>query len=254
MTTSPSQHVVLCEGYDDRAFLTAIFRLLGMKSMKPLQGEGVSVDAWGEELDKGAFGFASADASKPMMRLRAVNGVTKLGPIARVLLEEHIVKPLASLTLVRDDDGMHDAPAADMEHWLRGILPGKSITKESATTFTVEGIRVHVIAWRSNVPAPIGVPPKQTLERLACTAFAEAHPAHAASVDRWLKDEPASPDRDEPKAYAGSYAAKWFAEERVDQFYAKLFSNEAARDRLCASLAESGAWSVFETLAGRSTP
>lgn len=251
MTVNGAQHYVLCEGYDDRSFLASVFELLGLASMRSADGGGPLVDAWCEALKGGIFGFRSSSDAAPVLRLQEVQGVTNMARVARIALAAHETKPLASLTLVRDDDTEVGETPLDVVAWVRGIFSGDEVTAKGPCAFSVRGIRVNVVVWRVDGTSTVeGIPSKQTLERLVCTALAEVEPLRAQSVHRWLMDPPSASNTNEPKAVVGSYVAKWYAEDRLDEFYRRVVRSAPLRDALRSHLELSGAWGIFAYLAG----
>ena len=255
MTSNGAQHYVLCEGYDDRAFLASVFEHLGLASMRSEAGRGPLVDAWQDQLKGGIYGFRHPSGTSPMVRLEEVKGLSKMARVARIALDGHTTKPLASLTLVRDDDSEVGETPLDVASWVRGIFPNEGVAKTTANTFEVRGVRVNVIVWRVDGDVSReGVPSKQTLERLVCSALADVDPSRASSVHRWLDDPPPASDVNDPKAIVGSYVAKWYAEDRLDAFYRGVVRDEALLEKVRPSLESTGAWRVSSELAGVPAP
>lgn len=110
-------------------------------------------------------------------------------------------------------------------------------------------LRVDVIRWRSPDPVVPGVPAKQTLEQLVCSALARAYPQRAAAVEEWLASRP-DPEATSPKHHSWSYMAGWFAEAGCDAFYRLVWQDDTVRPHLERQLKTIGAWPVAESLRG----
>lgn len=248
MNGAQPQHVVLCEGYDDRAFIAGILEHLGCQSLRDGDGEGPATDAWGDRLEKGRFGFRRRDGS--YVRLQAVVGIEKLIRSGKTFMQGTVARPLASLTLVRDDDGQAGDPPADMKSWVQALVdePVVPIAGETCS-FSARGVPVYVVPWRvTTTTSAVGIPTQQTLERVVCAALAEVDGARADCVEHWLRSSPTAASLG-PKSYSGSYIAKWHAEDRLDAFYGRLMTDAMAGEREALQALLADVWYVFERLA-----
>ncbi len=102
---------------------------------------------------------------------------------------------------------------------------------------------VQVVRWQTDTPLAQGIPTKQTLERLVCSAICEAYPERLQEVALWLTDK-----SENPKAYAWSHMAGWYADHGCDDFYKEIWREEKVRPLLERKLNEIGAWEVFASL------
>ena len=65
--TDPSENVVLCEGYYDRAFWAGWLLHLGCVDLRVIEqrptGKRKVLDPWGGDVEGGAFGFRAKDGT-----------------------------------------------------------------------------------------------------------------------------------------------------------------------------------------------
>lgn len=228
-----SQTVILCEGYDDRAFLAQWLESLGMT---PTKGRP---DPWDLPVKGGQYGYWRRDG---FVRIVPCDGKANIARHAITFVRQHATRPIDRMILCHDLD--RDAPAAVGEG-ARDVL-----TSVEAQAETVGGIEfpIDVLVWGcTDAPGLQGVPDLQTLERLVVATLAAAHPDRAAAVQRWLDDAPATV---EPihKAAAYSYLAKWQASSGGDYFYRDVWLNEDHRPGLRARLEATGAWDILRTI------
>jgi hypothetical protein len=223
--------VILCEGFDDRSFLSAWLKRLGVRSLR--DDIARQVELWGSD-PKPNFLFESKDGPILVQACQSRTGVRKE---ALAQLRDQEVKELDHLIVNVDDDLEADDRAEAGLDLVRGIVEQKG-----SGPFQVDRVTVHPLIWRCDDPADSpGVPNKQTLERLLAAAIAEAYPDRAASVERWLIDPPVGSRS--AKSFAKSYDAKWFSPKFDDPFVAVWSDEKIAaglEDRLRASGAYAG--------------
>ena len=108
----------------------------------------------------------------------------------------------------------------------------------------------ELVAWRYDVFGPVrpGVPPQQTVERMACAALARTFPGRGDAVRRWLEDRPDPPDGHQHKSAALAFMAGWHPDD--GNFYQNLWRDGEIGDSLEQLLTESGVWPTVERLLG----
>lgn len=91
---SATQSVILCEGFDDRAFLAQWLSILGC--------ENALADPWGRNVARGEFGYRTRAGA--FVRLHPCRGRDKIVDVAERYLDQHGARPLAAMLLCHDDD------------------------------------------------------------------------------------------------------------------------------------------------------
>jgi hypothetical protein len=104
------------------------------------------------------------------------------------------------------------------------------------------------VCWSAPDPGVPGIPTKQTLERLVCSAILAVYPDRGPAVQNWLDSRPAAPLAG-PKEYAWSYMAGWYAEFGSDSFFREIWRDEGVAQQLESRLKACGAWRIGEMLA-----
>ena len=102
---SPTESVVLCEGYYDRAFWAGLLLRLGCTDpgLGPGQSDRRIVrDPWGDTVKKGQFGFRSI--SNQFIRVVPCHGAGNIADFARDRLGQLTRRPLLRLILTYDVD------------------------------------------------------------------------------------------------------------------------------------------------------
>jgi len=111
---------------------------------------------------------------------------------------------------------------------------------------------ISLVRWEAAAADALGVPARQTLERLVCAALVAAFPKRGPSVQNWLDSRPDAPDAG-PKEFAWSHMAGWYAEHGCQEFYSYLWTAEGGDGRVRAELEKRlrgcGAWRIAEALA-----
>jgi len=246
--TDPSETLILCEGYHDRAFWAGWLAHLGCSTdgFSPNSPGYPRQDPWGGKIGGGQFAFTSP--SGHFLRVVPCQGKDKLRPAARARLRERQTKTLARLILNVDPDT--DAASSTPPAGIRAqdvltlarefdpaaqILPNGDIHLEGGAT------KVSLVRWEATDPPAPGLPNQQTLERLACAAVVAAYPARAGAVQSWLDARPAAPAAG-PKEHAWSYMAGWYGEHGCQDFYENLWRDPRIVEELQSRLLAAGAW------------
>lgn len=218
------QHVILCEGYDDRAFWTGWLQHLGCTS----RGRGAR-DPWGRPVRGGEYAFDTPGGC--FLRVVPVGGDSKLKSKVRFFLAAHATHPVGYLIVNWDrDDPPDTSEGTSDQDRLRDMLGEAS--EDGAWQRTPAGVRAGALVWHIPVDAGgPGVPEKNTLECLVAAAIARAYDERAASVESWLHD-PAAPEGVGPKHYAYAYLAKWYAELGCEYFYEHVWSDDVVSSEL----------------------
>lgn len=233
-----SQAVILCEGFDDRAFLAEWLVTLGCQEARQ--------DPWKKPVTTGQYGFNSR--SGRFIRVHPCNGKAMLGEIAGHYVDLHMARPVSRLVLCFDADC--DAPdVAPRGAVLQSLAARRAATPSpDASTWVIDGVDVVSLAWEcDDPPGQPGVPSKQCLERLVSASIVAADPIRGASVMDWLQAPPrtAGPEH---KAHAYAYLAKWFAPSGCEDFYRAVWRDPAIRAQLEARLRRAGSLQRVETL------
>jgi hypothetical protein len=256
MSAREAESVVVCEGYHDRAFWDGMLQHLGCVSVIPVADR--PRDPAAEFFKRGHYGYRSQRLA--LIRIVPAGGKAKVMPAAADYLRDRQEQPMLTRLIVNVDDDSEGAEV--VRHQGASVLPlGLSPDdwqpdgKELVTLDT--GTRVGVVVWQClDSQATVGVPAKQTLERLVCAALAEVYPRRAQAVQSWLDNRP-KPPADSPKAFSWSHMAGWYPEEGGEAFL-KLLWDEHVNPGLPAALQRrleaGGAWNLIAGLAETVTP
>lgn len=224
------QAVILCEGFDDRAFLAEWLVTLGCQEARQ--------DPWRSSVTTGQYGFKTP--SGRFIRVHPCNGKGRLAEIAGTYIDRHPARPVSRLMLCFDADC--EAPAvAPRGTVLQSVAARRSASPSTdAGAAVIDGVDVVSMAWECDDPVDVaGIPSKQCLERLVAAAIVATEPARGTSVTAWLQAPPitAGPEH---KAHAYAYLAKWFAPSGCEDFYRAVWRDLAIRSELEARLHRSG--------------
>jgi hypothetical protein len=237
-----SQQVVLCEGYDDRAFWKGCLLRLGCRSA---ESDAERQDEWGRPVAKGRYLYFTPEGHRLLVEpCRSREHVPRA---AQRYFNEQTTHPIQHLVLNIDSDLMAGdaAEAIGRTPEVIGQLILREQSEEERGTNRVRGIEVSSVIWECADPPAAGIPEKQTLERLVSAAIREAHSGRGESVARWLNDPPVG-DPGDPKAHGLSYLAKWYATHGVDDFYAHVWRDNRVAAALEGRLRTTGAWAKIE--------
>lgn len=247
-----SRIFILCEGPSDRGFWSGWLKSLGCASCFEASGRHrkALASVWGGDLAPGDFTFSlpgSVDPKKADIQIHPCGDAEALRSNIATLLGQLRTKPLDALivNIDSDRDASEDPSinsALDRVGDLIFRATGRRLQPRGAQFIDVDLPPIEVVVWRSYSPArSVGVPEKQTLERLICAALASADSARGRSVLDFLGSPPLGGST--PKNYAASYRAKWFA-HRNDDLVEAIWQDSAIRGQLQVQLREIGVWDV----------
>jgi len=253
------ESVILCEGFHDRAFWDGLLRHLGcvvpQDPNKPVS-QKIILDPWGSRVTGGRFGYHSK--SREFVRLIPCGGETFLADAMRTRLAERTTKTLRRLVVTydADTDPRTDPSAAQgiasrqsaVLNLLKQLDPG--VTTNTDGDFLLDGGNTVVsvaVWWAPDTHGP-GLPAKHTLERMVCSALAAAFPGRAQAVEQWLQSRPAGPRNGDPKEYAWSNMAGWYASQGCEAFYSGLWNEPQVATELQSRLTAIGAWRIAQEL------
>ena len=231
------QAVILCEGFDARAFLAEWLVTLGCREARQ--------DPWKSSVTQGQFGFTALDGR--FVRVHPCSGKSMLAEIAGTDIDRHPARPVSRLLLCFDADC--PAPAvAPPGAVLQSLAARRVVATEGPSVARIDGVEVATIVWECDDPPGVpGVPAQQSLERLVAASIAAVEPARGASVADWLGAAPETTGP-EHKAHAYAYLAKWFAPSGCEDFYRAVWRDPAIRAELEARLDRSGAGALVRSL------
>ncbi len=247
MTTKEGkQHVVLCEGFDDRSFWAGWLLHLGCTDPTD-RGKKVATDAWGRPVKgKGRYLFHTPGGSRVLVR--PFDGRANAPRAAWDYLRDPVHGPdRMILNIDSDADSGSGESAGDA---LRSILVhnGGKPGNDSDDPVEINGVKVFAVIWECDDPhLTPGVPRKQTLERLVAASIRAAYPDRGPVVEQWLAAEPRA-EVSTHKNYGYSYLAKWYAEHGTDDFFRAIWRDEAVTAHLRRRLEKTGAWATVASL------
>jgi len=247
-----SESVVLCEGYLDRAFWAGWLRRLGCTI--PEKVGGSVRDELGRPVHRGQHLYSSKTGQG--VRVVPCGGKPEVLREARQRLGQRNMKPrLTHLIINVDPDVDVDEPTAatglrpqDVLAIAREFDPQATPTADGDTALDGGATLLSLVRWETDDHHFAGVPTRQTLERLVCTALVVAYPDRGPAVDAWLKSRPAPPPAT-PKESAWSHMSGWYAEHGCDAFYTLVWEDAAVAEELESRLRQAGAWRIAEALA-----
>ncbi len=242
--TTAQQHVILCEGYDDRSFWAGWLTHLGC--VDPSAGGRVAVnDGWGRPVRGGRFLFEAAAGSKILVQ--PYRGKPQLARAVREFLKGQ-VDPPSRLIINRDSDAQAGEPSTALES-VGDLVAGYGAEPiaDEVHSFRLGATIIDSVIWETDEAGDLeGVPSQQNLERLVTASIQAAFDGRGRALHRWLRAEPLGSIS--AKAHSYSYLAKWYAEFGADDFFRALWRDEAVVAQLKRRLARSGAWKTVERL------
>lgn len=244
MTLEVKQHVVLCEGFDDRSFWKGWLRHLGCTD--PTNGgKRTENDVWGRPVHgKGRFLFHTPAGSDVIVQ--PFHGRANARRAMEDLLGGHQTYRPSLVVLNLDSDAENDA-SGSAEDQIRSIARELGAKGGGRGPFQIEGSRLYAVLWECEDPDPTpGVPAKQTLERVVTSAIRAAKTDRGAAVEQWLNAEPAGLRL--PKSFGYSYFAKWYSNHGDAHFYECVWQDTAVVRELEKRLRSTGAWQTVEEL------
>lgn len=247
------QHVILCEGYDDRAFWTGWLLHMGLQNLAARPGSSRVkrvIDPWGRPVVDGQYGFFTASGA--FVRLVPCRGGNKVAPAAAQFLTDHATHPIGRLLINLDADDTTQAASSSARDAIAGIVrthvsnPGGG-APDGTGAYRVDEVTICPIIWECRDADAPGIPAKQTLERLVAASLVAADPRRGENVATWLAAAPRGGDSH--KHHALSYLAKWYADHGPDDFFKELWRDPSTATQLQHRLRETGAWAHVEALA-----
>lgn len=267
-----SETLILCEGYQDRAFwagcLVSAFRAQDARdivtSVESARSDTPNLparkkrlyDPWDKPVEGGAYAFISP-AGK-YIRLNPCNGCAGILPALRSRLKLAEQRPLRSVIVSVDEDtldGVVGHPPITMQGISESLakgFPGFGGPPEDGLPIlpsTNANIGpIALVHLRSAEGGKNGLPAKACLEQLVCSAVAKVYPDRLPTVTTWLasrKDPPAEAQQE--KEIALSLVAGWHAHQGVEGFYRAIWADRPIREALIAELQHSGQWKVVQS-------
>lgn len=258
MTEIPCESVVLCEGVYDRAFWAGWLTHLDCKDLSQQPGKKARIiptDPWGASIGRGQFAYRST--SGHFIRITPCDGKSNVLRRARLRLEERAEHSLRRLVINVDSDQNADGTPNEtvevsrqaVEATIRKMDRAVEITDDGDFALEDDVTLVSIVRWEAEDEGKPGLPNQQTLERLVCAALLAAYPKRGPCVQKWLNSRPEAPLPD-PKEFAWSYMAGWYAKSSCDEFYQSLWRNSDAPvlGALESRLRAAGAWRIAEAL------
>jgi hypothetical protein len=257
-----SESVVFCEGYHDRAFWSGWLEHLGCTDPGQGSPRRTVYDLAGEPVVSPQFGYRTP--TQAFVRLVACHGRRGVRDAAGGQLRKEADRwkqgasepRLARLILSIDPDLEAEELSAEsgftitnLQSWLWRFDESARAGERGGAVLVFGGkTAVSLLCWEAGGDAVPGVPNKQTLERLVCSAIVAAYPERGEPIQRWLESRPNPPNAN-PKEYAWSHMAGWYARFDRDPFYKMLWKDENVAAELQRRLEECGAWRIVEELA-----
>jgi hypothetical protein len=244
---TPPESVVICEGYHDRAFLNAWFLALGCTAYKDK-----IYPPFGKKVTGGGQFVLRSNADR-WIRIVPTHGEGKWREVADAELGFRSTRALDRVVVVLDDDGDRGAPASRTTSF-EGWAAAKGATRVEATSeFALKDGGVvptglSLVVWSAPDAPAVGLPAKQTLERLVCAAIARTHPERTEPVCAWLASRPSPPpDEKHHKSHAASHMAGWFSDRGYEGFFAAIWEDgHGIRSQLERILDETGARAALD--------
>lgn len=216
--------VLLCEGFNDRDFLGGVLEMAGGKDGRDIsKPDGTKVAGHGRQ----AWLFG-----KHLVEICPVEG--KPSSTFDRLAEQLVVpgRSPQAIVFVRDADLDAPAGAKDVDKKIHGHI------ERLRRDLSPRGPTPSLLGfgwWTGDAVDSPGIPNKQTLERLLCAAWTTALPEAGASIDSWLRADPAHDtlmreDRSKSlthKNQAKSWYAKYTAADGEGYFYGKAWARHA---------------------------
>ncbi|NJL30552.1 MAG: hypothetical protein HC898_02360 [Phycisphaerales bacterium] len=241
---------VLCEGYHDRAFWAGALSYL--KCNRP---EQKVKDPWGKLVVSGQFGYTTP--GNHFIRITPVSGNGSILHFARQRINRRNVDKVDRIVMCIDSDLLLDEFSVshtdsnnnELLAWTRQI--DSDAIEEGAYIRLKDGTMVNLIEWKTtSTEAGHGVPGKQTLERIICSALAATFPQRAYDVQQWLDSRHEKPGKSSAKEHAFSYLAGWFADSgSYEGAIAQWWNDPNIREHIIAELEKTGIWSIMHAIA-----
>ncbi len=240
-----AEYYILCEGYHDRAFWKGLLLHIGCTDPSN-EGRQSVVDPWKKSVRGGQYAFISP--SGRFIRLVAVGGDRNLlhNQFRHRVDKRHIEKLYGLIVSadadVHNDDELIRVSLPVVSQWALEIDPSRAEI-ESHVVLSDE-TPISVLTWMTNTAEnSLGVPAKQTLERMVCSAIVAAYGERGRPVEEWLASRPNPPVHDSPKAHAFSYVAGWYAASAsYEGAIASIWRDQRVAKVLVQMLEDQPAW------------
>ena len=244
-----------CEGYHDRAFLAGWLARRGWTDPGALPNgkrKPVAHPRRGTVVTGGRFAFCSPGGAcfAEVVPCEGDGSVIAeaVGAVARAPdgVDDVII------VIDADVDDAEDGPRPRWQALGRAMreVKGLSAEQEGETFRMTSGMgeaRLHLLVWTAPTPATrLGVPPLHTLERVVCSAIADAHGDRAEAVDTWLRSRPGAAALT-AKAFSWSHMAGWYAEHGCEAFLREaIWRDTGVAAALVETLQAAGCTEVLE--------
>lgn len=237
-------HLILCEGFDDRAFWKGWLLHLGCTDPTG-GGQQLVHDRWGRPVKgRGKYLFHNPTASAEIVVLPC-EGRHQVIRAIRSTLRERNHRPDRMIVNL-DSDAESGSVSEHREAIRQELLRHRAEALEDGS-FLCQETRIDSVIWECDDNVQPGVPGTQTLERLVAASIQATYPDRGPSVERWLADTPRI-ETPTPKNYSYSYLAKWYAEHGAGDFYWEIWRDTALAEALRHRLESAFAWQVFSDL------
>ena len=243
---SPIQRVILVEGFHDRAFVNGLLQRLGCLPLGA-SGKPPPLDPWGGKVMGGQYAFESK--TKKFIRLMSIGG-GGFEKKVRTWAEESKTQPIDRLLIVPDSalppQVSPDAFIRSRRDAFGGLC--EEVQYLSERSFSSRQIpRVDVGAW-SATDDLVGLPPKQTLERLVCAAIATTHRDWFMSATAFVSGRPSAPPPSGKEA-SMTLMAGWFSRWGSDGFFEAVWQDETLARELELRLRVTETYEALEAVA-----
>lgn len=242
-----SESVILCEGYDDRAFLAEWLTQQRCCEQR--------TDLNGKKVEGGNFGFRSLEGG--FIRIVDCKGDEGVIKQLRDRIQGKAGSGFRKLVVCLDadvpvpTDGSTGFTAQNLLREVQQLVATAKLNADGDVEIPGSGSAsstVSLLRWEAKEDGAADVlPAKQTLERLVCAALVAVHPDRGQAVAAWLEGKPGTtPGR--VKEFAWSHMAGWYADKGCAHFYRHVWQDAAIAEQLELRLRTAGAWEVIERL------
>ena len=247
----PTESIVYCEGYHDRAFLKGMLTFAGCTDPRSNVKSVRVKDAFGKVVTGGQFLFGRPSGRS--VRVVPCGSDREIVPQAKLRLQQRSTNAVEQVVLCWDSDVLagevQGTTLEDRMGTLAREMDHRARRDESTGDFLIDdgSVRISLVAWWCADPQVEGVPAKQTLERLVVCALAAAYPERTLPVQSWLASRPSAPPAG-PKEYSWSHMAGWYADQCCEAFLTCLWNDPKVARELQQRLEATGAWGKVQAL------
>jgi hypothetical protein len=243
---------IICEGPHDQAFWEGWLDRFSIRPLPPKEREifQESVNATGYASTNREHALQTGNGN--FVGVRPVGSESKILPTLRSILRDRPKYEVSQIVINLDPDtisgdGQTGLRVTDVLREVRKI--DSSATEEDNSIGAFDGaVRIFLVRWEVAGETPLGVPEKQTLERLVCSATQKAYPERAEDVAKWLSER-RNASATKPKAFVWSFMAGWHADSGCTDFFKDIWRDPKIAEELKVILQENGTWRVAESLA-----